>query len=118
LLALLLTCLGLYGILSYAVAERTREIGIRMALGAAGRDVLWLVLGDAMRLVLFGIALGVPAALAATRLISSQLFGIGAADPIALGLATLMLLVVAAVAGYLPARRATHVDPLVALRCE
>jgi len=85
-------------------------------LGAARRDVLRLVLRDALRLVLFGAALGIPAALAASRLVASQLFGISAADPVAIGLATLALLGVAAVAGYLPARRATRVDPLVALR--
>jgi ABC-type antimicrobial peptide transport system permease subunit len=118
LLALLLSCLGLYGILSYTVASRTNEIGIRMALGADRRDVLWLVLRDALRLVLLGVALGIPTAWAASRLVSNQLFGISAADPVAIGLATLALLVVAAVAGYLPARRATSVDPLVALRCE
>ena len=118
LLALLLSCLGLYGILSYTVARRTNEIGVRIALGADRRDLLWLVLRDALRLVLLGVALGVPAALAAARLISSQLFGISAADPGAIGLATLALLVVAAVAAYLPARRATRVDPLVALRFE
>src|SRR5262245_41879091 len=118
LLALLLSCLGLYGILSYTVARRTNEIGIRMALGADRRDVIWLVLRDALRLVLLGAALGIPAALAASRLVSNQLFNISAADPVTIGLATLALLVVAAVAGYLPARRATSVDPLVALRCE
>jgi len=118
LLALLLSCLGLYGILSYAVARRTSEIGVRMALGADRRDVLWLVLRDALRLVLVGVALGVPAALAASRLVANQLFGISAADPGAVVVATLALLAVAAVAGYLPARRATRVDPLVALRCE
>jgi predicted permease len=118
LLALLLSCLGLYGILSYAVAQRTKEIGIRMALGAAHGDVLWLVLRDALRLVLCGIALGLPAALAASRLLTSQLFGISPADPLTMGLATLLLLVVAAIAGYLPARRATCADPLVALRYE
>ncbi len=118
LLALLLSCLGLYGILSYAVARRTSEIGVRMALGADRRDVLWLVLRDALRLVLVGAALGVPAALAASRLVANQLFGISAADPGAIVVATLALLAVAAVAGYLPARRATCVDPLVALRCE
>src|SRR5262245_30221048 len=116
LLALLLSCLGLYGILSYTLAQRTKEIGVRMALGAARRDVLCLVLRDALRLVLFGAALGIPAALAAARLVASQLYGINAADPVAIGLATLALLGVAAVAGYLPARRATRVDPLVALR--
>ncbi|HEV2668205.1 MAG TPA: FtsX-like permease family protein, partial [Blastocatellia bacterium] len=118
LLALLLSCLGLYGILSYTVARRTSEIGVRMALGTDRRDVLRLVLRDALRLVLFGIAIGIPAALAASRLISNQLFGIRSADPVAIGLATLALLVVAAVAGYLPARRATRVDPLVALKYE
>jgi len=118
LLALLLSCLGLYGILSYAVARRTSEIGIRMALGAGRGDVLWLVLRDALRLVLIGAALGVPAALAAARLVASQLFGISAADPGAIVAATLALLAVAAMAGYLPARRATRVDPLVALKCE
>ncbi len=118
LLALLLSCLGLYGILSYTVAQRTHEIGVRMALGAKRLDVLWLVLRDALRLVLLGAALGIPAALAAARLVSSQLYGISAGDPVAIGLATLVLLAVAAVAGYLPARRATRVDPLVALRRE
>jgi ABC-type antimicrobial peptide transport system permease subunit len=118
LLALLLSCLGLYGILSYMVAQRTKEIGIRMALGAARRDVLLLVLRDAPRLVLLGAALGIPAALAAARLVASQLFGVTARDPVAIGLATLVMLAVAAVAVYLPARRATRVDPLVALRVE
>ncbi len=118
LFALALACLGLYGVLSFSVVQRTKEIGVRMALGADRRDVLWLVLRDALRLVLLGVALGLPAALAVTRLVSSQLFGISAADPVALGLATLVLLALAAVAGYLPARRATRVDPLVALRYE
>jgi predicted permease len=118
LLALLLSCFGLYGVLSYAVARRTREIGIRIALGADRRDVIRLVLRDAIRLVLLGVALGIPAALAASRLVYSQLFGISAADPGAIGLATLILLGVAAAASYLPARRAARVDPLVALREE
>jgi ABC-type antimicrobial peptide transport system permease subunit len=117
-LALLLSCLGLYGILSYAVARRTNEIGIRMALGADRREALWLVLRDALRLVLIGAALGVPAALMAGRLVSSQLFGVSAADPGAIVAATLALLAVAVVASYLPARRATRVDPLTALRYE
>ncbi len=118
LLALLLSCLGLYGILSYTVTRRANEIGVRMALGAGRRDVLWLVLRDALRLVSLGAALGIPAALAAARLVASQLFGISAVDPSAIGLATLALFVVAAVAAYLPALRATRVDPLAALRCE
>jgi predicted permease len=116
LLALFLSCLGLYGILSYTVARRTNEIGIRMALGAERHDVLWLVLRDALRLTLIGAALGIPAAFAAARLVSSQLFGISATDPLTICLATLSLLAVALTAAYLPARRATRVDPLVALR--
>ena len=118
LLALLLCCLGLYGILSYTIAQQTKEIGIRMALGAARRDVLWLVLRDALRLVSFGVLLGLPAALAASRLIASQLFGLSAADPLTIGAATLLLLIVAVLAAYLPAQRATRIDPLTALRFE
>ena len=118
LLALLFSCLGLYGVLSYAVAHRANEISIRMALGADHRDVLWLVLRDALRLVLQGVAMDIPVALAAPLLVASQLYGISAADPLAIVLATLALLAVAAVAGYLPARRATRVDPLMALRYE
>jgi predicted permease len=118
LLALLLGCLGLYGILSYTVAQRTREIGIRMAIGADRRDMLRLVLRDALRLALLGVAIGIPATLAAARLLANQLFGISAADPGVIGLATLILLAVAVAAGYLPARRAARVDPLVALRYE
>ena len=116
--ALLLAAVGLYAVISYVVAQRTHEIGIRMALGADRRDVLWLALRDALWLVMLGAALGIPAALATSRLLASQFFGISAADPVAFGLAVLALLVVAAVAGYLPARRATRVDPLVALRGE
>src|SRR5262249_12738063 len=108
LLALLLSCLGLYGVLSYTVAQRTREIGIRMALGAERRDVLRLVLRAALRLALLGAALGIPAALAAARLLASQLFGVSAADPFAIGMATLLLLAVAAAASCLPARRAAR----------
>jgi predicted permease len=118
LLALLLSCLGLYGVLSYAVACRTNEIGIRMALGAVRRDVFWLVLRDALRLILLGVALGIPVALAATRLVSGQLFRIGATDPLTIGSATLALLAVTVVASYLPAWRATRVDPIVALKYE
>ncbi len=118
LLALLFSCLGLYGILSYTVARRTREIGIRMALGAERRDVLRLVMRDALQMALLGAALGIPAALAAARLLANQLFGINAADPLTIGMATLCLLAVAVAAGYLPARRAARVDPLVALRFE
>jgi putative ABC transport system permease protein len=118
LLALLLACIGLYGILSYGVASRTNEIGIRMALGAQGRDVLWLILREAVWLVLIGVALGLPMIIATTRLVSTLLYGLKANDPASLGLAALVLFVVAMGAGYIPARRATRVDPLVALRYE
>jgi predicted permease len=118
LLALLLSSLGLYGILSYAVAQRTKEIGVRMALGAGRNDVLWLVMRDALKLAILGVAIGLPASLAAGRLLSSQLFGISAADPATIIAAAFFLLVVAILAGYLPARRATRVDPITALRYE
>jgi predicted permease len=118
LLALLLAGIGLYGVLSYTVARCTHEIGIRMALGAQSRDVLWLVLREAMKLVLAGSALGLLAAVYATRITERLLFGLRPNDPLSLAAATLLLLLVAALASYLPARRATRVDPLVALRDE
>ena len=117
-LALLLASIGLYGILSYGVASRTKEIGIRMALGAQSREVLSLVLREALILVLVGVAVGLPVVFAATRFASSLLFGLTATDPVSLGLAALLMFAVAMIAGYLPARRATKVDPLVALRYE
>jgi len=116
LMALLLAALGLYGVVSYTIARRTNEIGIRMALGAARRDVLWMVLRETMLLALLGVAIGVPAALAATRLISSRLFGLSAADPGTLIAATVILLGVALVAGAIPGSRATRVSPTQALR--
>jgi ABC-type antimicrobial peptide transport system permease subunit len=118
LLALLLACIGLYGVLSYAVARRTNEIGIRMALGAQSRNILWLVLREAWTLVLAGVALGLLASLAATQSVSPLLYGLKPNDPLTLSLATLMLLGVAALAVYLPARRASRVDPMMALREE
>jgi len=117
-LALVLACIGLYGIMSYTVAGRTREIGVRMALGAQRTDVLWLVLGEALVLVAVGIAVGVPAAIASSKLLSSMLFGLTATDPASLATVTLTLGLVAALASYIPARRATKVDPMVALRYE
>jgi ABC-type antimicrobial peptide transport system permease subunit len=116
LMALLLAALGLYGVVSYTIARRTNEIGIRMALGAARRDVLWMVLRETLALALVGIALGVPAALAATRLVSSRLFGLSASDPGTLIAATVILLGVALVAGAIPGSRATRVSPTQALR--
>ena len=116
LFALLLACVGLYGVMSYTVARRTNEIGIRMALGAQRRDVVGLVLRETMLLVIIGVIIGLSAALWATRLIASSLYGLTPNDPLTIGLASMLLLTVAALAGYLPARRASRVDPMVALR--
>jgi predicted permease len=118
LLALILACVGLYGVMSYSVVRRTNEIGIRMALGAARRDVLRLVLQETMLLVALGIAIGLPVALASTRLIRNQLFGLEPNDPLTICAATLLMVAVSVSAGYLPARRASRVDPMVALRHE
>jgi predicted permease len=116
LFALLLAGLGLYGVMAYAVSRRTREIGIRMALGAQPGNVLWLVLRETLLLVAIGIAIGLPVALAATRLTKGLLFGLTANDPLTITLAPLVMIAIAAMAGYLPARRAAQVDPMVALR--
>src|SRR5215813_2532057 len=113
LLALLLASIGLYGTMSYAVLRRTNELGIRLALGAQQKDVLWMVLREALQQVAIGVAIGTPVALAATRLISSQLFGLTASDPATISLAMLLLLAVAALASYLPARKASRVDLMV-----
>jgi ABC-type antimicrobial peptide transport system permease subunit len=117
-LAVLLACLGLYGVISYAVARRTNEIGIRLALGATPANVCGLILKESLWLALTGIALGAPATLAATRLISSRLFGISAADPLTIGGGAILIIAVAGLAALLPARRASRVDPMVALRYE
>ena len=118
LLATLLAAVGLYGVMSYTVARRTREIGIRIALGAERRTVVWLVLREVVVLVAIGLAIGVPAALGLSRLVSSQLFGLSARDPLTLMLAVAVLAIVGAAAGYLPARRAASVEPVRALRYE
>jgi predicted permease len=117
-LALLLSAIGVYGLLSYNVVNRTREIGIRMALGAQRRDVLGMVLGGGLRLALIGLTLGLIAALWLSRLVASQLFEVGASDPVSLAAAAAVLLAMALVASLIPARRATKVDPMVALRYE
>jgi predicted permease len=118
LLALLLACVGLYGVMSYAVTRRTNEIGVRMALGARGADVVRMVMKETMLLVTVGMAIGLGAALAAMRLISTLLFGLSPDDPVTIAAAALLMIVTAALAGYLPARRAARVDPMAALRCE
>ena len=116
--ALLLATAGVFGVMAYSVSRRTREIGVRVALGAATRDVLRLILGEGLRTVLVGAALGLAGALVLTRTVSSLLFGVTATDPIAFGSVTLLLLAAALLACYLPARRAAKVDPVVALRSE
>ena len=118
LLALLLASIGLYGLLSYGVASRTREIGIRMALGAGRRTVLSLILREAVFLVLIGLVVGVPVVLYVSRFASTLLFELSPTDPVSLAVAGTILMLVALVAGYVPARRATKVDPLIALRDE
>jgi putative ABC transport system permease protein len=115
-LATLLAAIGLYGVMAYVVARRTREIGIRMALGANGGSVVWLVMREVLVLAGIGVALGGPAAWAVTRLIQTQLFGIGAADPRTMVLAALGIASVAAISGWVPARRAITIDPIRALR--
>ncbi|MGH9849338.1 MAG: ABC transporter permease, partial [Blastocatellia bacterium] len=118
LFALLLACVGLYGVMSYAVTRRTNEIGIRMALGAQTRDVIWLVMREVLLLVGLGVGIGLAAALATTRYVSGLLFGLAPTDPGAITLALALMIGVAALAGYLPARRAAKVDPMIALRQE
>jgi ABC-type antimicrobial peptide transport system permease subunit len=118
LLAAMLAAMGLYGVIAYSVARRTREIGLRVALGAGRAHIQWLVLREVLTLIGAGVALGIPAALAVTRLARNLLFGVEPNDPATLAGAALLMCGIALLAGYLPARRATRVDPMVALRCE
>ena len=117
-IALLLASIGIYGVMSYAVAQRTNEIGIRLALGAQTRDVLSLIIGQGLRLVLVGLAIGLLGAFALMRVISGLLFGVTAKDPMTFIVVSVVLAVIALLACYVPARRATRVDPLEALRYE
>jgi putative ABC transport system permease protein len=117
-LALTLTAIGIYGVVAYSVVQRTREVGIRMALGAQKRDVLKMILAQGLGLVAWGTALGLLVCYWLSRLVSSQLYGVSAYDPATLATVVVLLIVVALLATYIPARRATKVDPLVALRYE
>jgi putative ABC transport system permease protein len=114
--AVLLAVVGIYGMISYFIAQHTSEIGVRIALGAQTRDVLALVAGKGLTLALVGVAIGSVAAVAATRLVSGLLYGFSGFDPIVVTVSSLLLVLLASIASYLPARRATTLDPIVALR--
>ncbi len=116
--ALLLGAVGTYGVISYSVSQRTNEMGIRMALGAQARNILGIVLGQGAKLIAIGVGCGLAVALLASRFMASFVFGVKATDPVTFGAVALLLLLVATAACYIPARRATRVDPMIALRHE
>jgi putative ABC transport system permease protein len=116
--ALVLTAVGIYGVIAYSVSQRTNEIGIRMALGAAQSNIFRLIVGQAMSVVAISLVIGLAGAFAATRLLSSLLFGVGASDPLTFASIVLLIAAVAFVASWLPARRAARVNPIVALRAD
>jgi ABC-type antimicrobial peptide transport system permease subunit len=116
LVAAMLVSIGLYGMMAYTAARRTKEIGVRLALGSSRAGVLWMVLKESLLLVLAGIAIGLPVTLTATRLLSASLFGVSAIDPATITAASLLMISVAALAGLVPAQKASRVDPMVALR--
>jgi putative ABC transport system permease protein len=118
LLALSLAALGLYGVMAYSVSQRTRELGIRISVGAKQQDVLRLILGQTLILAVIGIAGGLVTAVAVTRFVADLLYGIGPADPATFTLVAVLLVLVSLAAGYVPARRATRIDPMIALRSE
>jgi predicted permease len=118
LLAVFLACIGIYGLMSYAVSQRTNEIGIRMAMGAGRSSLLWMVMRESLTLVMIGLAVGLGTALAATSVVASQLYGLKPHDPVTVATAMCLLLAVASFASFVPARRSSQVDPVVALRYE
>ena len=117
-IALLLATIGIYGSISYSTRQRTNEIGVRIALGARGDQVLWMVLRESVVMSVVGLAIGLPGAIGASRLLKSMLFGLTPNDPWSFAIAILVVGIVAVAAGLIPARRATSVDPVVALRTE
>jgi putative ABC transport system permease protein len=117
-LALILASVGIYGVMAYSVTQRTHEIGIRVALGAQSSQVIKLIIGRGMSLVLVGVMIGLAGALWLTRVMTSLLYGVSATDPTTFAVVAALLVAVALMASYIPARRATKIDPMVSLRCE